>query len=721
MSRAEVVWLRKGASPPPQRPKKTVVTQLVLLIALSLIGVALSFGFGRMELRRGSVSSTVKRVEGAVERAGQALIRLSALRAIGLLAVPAVGLIGFALLGDGTGAVSSGGRAVFLLLALLGGAATALLQARLVVAFGARAAASAAQAVARGSARGLRPLLRAPAAIAVFGDGLGLLALAAAFASLYAIRGGFAAAAPSVELARDIAELLPAFALGAALTALGLSRDGSVAAVAARVGGSHVSEQDAALEGDARDPSLLATLVGQTVGELLPRAMLGYVCGLSVTVSVALLTAASATGATLASLVLLLLVRAFGVVASLCGVLAARVTDDEAPSRALLRGQICAAVVSVFGLGAATFWQAREHLGAQLAAGALGLLAMLLVSWLAWLPLRRGARPLRELSDAQQSGDAAAIVRGAGAGFAALLPALLIPSLAFASAEAAFAPAAPVDALLVAFTAGALSLLPFAQAVAGVGLLAGSARGFATLARLEAEAKRRGSKLDDAATLASALGSTHLSLAVANSALLGLLAFSAGQAKPAPIGALGMALAVGVTLILLSAGRALRSALLGARLVTQETQRQLAGLPRQNGVTAVPADFTPSYKTCVEATLEAARSSSSVEALVAVAAPFLLAALWRWGSPSAGTTPLLGFALAALLGGLSFVIASRAARAVLGELRRKLRGPEVTPRTPSALQSENFGELVGVSAAASVEALALVLALTVLCLAPLMS
>ena len=83
---------RFAASAASVSPKKSAVTQLVLLLALSLIGVALSFGFGRMEVRRGSVSPTIKRVEGAVERAALALLRSSGLRAMGLLVLPAAGL-----------------------------------------------------------------------------------------------------------------------------------------------------------------------------------------------------------------------------------------------------------------------------------------------------------------------------------------------------------------------------------------------------------------------------------------------------------------------------------------------------------------------------------------------------------------------------------------------------------------------------------------------------
>ena len=122
MSRRGSVAAHSALRPLPLAPHKNfAVTQLALLLALSLVGVALSFGLGRLEVRRGSLSVTVKRVEGAVERASLTLLRSSGLRALGLLALPAVALVGFALLGGSKGAISGAGRAAFLALALVAG------------------------------------------------------------------------------------------------------------------------------------------------------------------------------------------------------------------------------------------------------------------------------------------------------------------------------------------------------------------------------------------------------------------------------------------------------------------------------------------------------------------------------------------------------------------------------------------------------------------------
>lgn len=717
----------RSADTRPIAPFIKPVTQLALLLALSLIGVVLAFGFGRLEVKRGPVSATVKRAEGALERASVAVLRLGAVRGLALAGVPALGLAVFALVAGERGTVPATGRAAFLVLALLAGAASALVQARLALGLGTRAASSAAAAVARGSARAMRPLLRAAAAVAIFGEGWGILGVAGAFASLYAVRGGFAGTGESSQLAAEVVRLLPAFALGAGVAALALSREGSIAATAARIGGGQATSLDPSSDDrDARDPALLAELVGHLTGELLPRALTSYVCGLCATVSVALLALSSGGEPgkePLNWLVLVVLVRGFGAVGSVCGVFAARATDEEAPLHALWRGQVSALAVSLFGLGAALFWLQRGHFLPLFAAGSLGLLTLALVGQLSWVPLRRGTSATRELSDARSNGEAGTIARGASSGLASLWPALVLPALVLSLLERAFAQATPPGLVLVTFAAGALSLSPLALSMAGFSLLATHARGVVTLARLDVEPRRRGGRLEDASVLGAAAGSTQVTLALSLSLLLGLLSLGSSGASAAPSGSLGFAAfatVAGVVLVLLIAARATRSAVLGARLVAVEVERQLREFPRQQGIPAVPVDFTPSYKGCVEAALNAARGASLVELASLLVAPFLLGALLHWGASPTLSTPLASFGVAAVLAGLVLTLGGRATRAMLSELRRRLRSSDAGLVPRATAEAESFGELVGVTAASSVEALALVLALTVLSLAPLL-
>lgn len=700
------------------------MTQLALLLALGSIGLVASFALGRLEVRRGAVSPTLKRVEGAIERAAVTLLRSAGIRTLLLLSGVGAALAGCTLLiARPEPGASNAGRIAFMGVALLGGALSAFVHARLVVAFGARACSAATPAAARGSSRSLRPLLRASAAFAGFGEGLGLLSVGTAFAALYAVRGGFAQAAASPALAAEVVSLLPAFALGAAIAALTLTRYGAVLAGAALVGGSQAGEHDARLNPlDARNPATLAELLGEHVGGLLPRALSSYVAGVSVNVAAAALAVSmaarpSAGVSPLSPLLLILVVRAFGIVASVCGVFAARADENEAPERALLRGQLAALAVSVFGLGAGLYWLRVEGFSGLFVAGLVGSIIAALLTQVAWLPLRRATgRDGGEL----RLGDAAVIARGASSGLACLLPALLVPGLGLWLVEhlsSGAEQAAPDRALVVAaFVSGLIATAPFSIAVAGFGTLVEATQSAAGLVRLETESRHNGARLDEAGAIGGGAAGTHATLAVAASLLLGLFALQGGPSEAPSPGVLLSAALGAVALVLLFAARSARSALFGARAIAEEVRRQLQALPRRDGTLLVPAEFTPSYKACVDSAIDSARERSLTELGWAVLVPFALAL--ALADQLALRPALLGFALSAVLCGLTFVLGSRGARAALREPRRRRRAADAAgPNAPG--NPQNFGDLLGLSAAAGVEALIGVVALSALSLASL--
>ncbi|HVY27613.1 MAG TPA: sodium/proton-translocating pyrophosphatase [Polyangiaceae bacterium] len=695
------------------------MTQLALLLALSLIGSVLSYAFGRLEVRRVGISATIQRAEGALERAALGLLRVGALRGLVLLTAPAVGLVGFGLLGGPRAGVSGLGRGAFLLLALVSGALSTLAQARVTLTLGARASAAGASASARGSTRALRPLIRAAAAGAVFGEALGLLGVSCAFAGLFAVRGGFAGASDSAELAIEVVRLLPAFALGAAVMALSLAHLGSVSAAAAQAGSAVTGTKEFGLSpGDARDPALLASLVGQLAGELLPRALTAYAASVGATISLALLAvSASAGAAALTGLVLVLLVRAFGAIASVCGVFAARSADDESTLRALLRGQASALFVALFGLGAALFWLERDKMPALFVSGALGLILTTLLGLLAWLPLRRQqGRVSREPAERHASSAAAVIVRGAGTGFGSLWSVLLAPALLLAVAER-LSQLAPGALLLTTFAAGALALGPFSLALGGFGALASPSRSVAALARLELEPTRRHSGFDEAVLLGDRAGAAHGAVSLGLGLWLGLLAFPSASVAAASgnVGLAALATGLGVAIVVSFGARATRGAITTARLVGAEVERQMPDATR-SGAPTLPADFTPSYKGCLEALTEGARKLPIVEVAALLLSPFVLAAVLREGG-LALTPTLLSFGLASLLTGVVVSLGGRATRAVLAEQRRRARADASTGALADA---DTFGAFLGVTATANIEGLALALALTVICLAPLL-
>jgi Na+/H+-translocating membrane pyrophosphatase len=702
------------------------VTQLALLLALGSISLVLSLLLGRLEVRRGPVAPTLKRIEGAVERAGVALIRLAGGHALLLLVLVGVALGGSSLLlARPSPEISTTGRIAFMAVALLAGALSTFAHARLTVALGARACSAAAAATARGSSRSLRPLLRASGALAGFGEGLALLSVALAFAALYAVLGGFAQPSTSLALAGEVVRLLPALALGAAVAALALARDGGTLAAATLVGGSPTAEREAHLEPlDPRSPATLADLLGEQVGGLLPRALSSYVAGVSANVAAALLALSAAAQpaageSPLTYLLLILIVRAFGILGCMCGLFAARSEESEPPEQALLRGQLSALAVSLFGLCAGLYWLRAAPFLALFVSGALGLGVAALLTQVAWWPLRRNASAARETAEARSLGDGAAVARAASAGLTCLLPLLLVPAVALWVTERVplhGAPAPSQALMLAAFAAGLMATAPFSMAVAGFGSLCEAAQAAAGLARLETEGKRLSLRLEEASSVGGGAASSHATLAVATSLLLGLFALHGASGSASP-GQQLAAVCGAIVLVLLFAAGAARRALLGARGVAEEVRRQLKGLPRRQGSIAVPVDFTPSYKACVDSALDSARDRWLLGPVWALLMPFGLAlALLGDKDQRAG---LFGFGGAVVICGLTFVLVARATRAALRDTRRRSR--HLQPASAGAQGSpQHFGDLIGMGAATGVEALMSVVALSTLALSSLL-
>jgi hypothetical protein len=370
--------------------------------------------------------------------------------------------------------------------------------------------------------------------------------------------------------------------------------------------------------------------------------------------------------------------------------------------------------VALFGLGAALFWLERDKFPALFLSGALGLLLTTLLGSLAWLPLRRPGVTARDPAERHVMSAATLIMRGASSGFGSICVLLLAPALLLAIAER-LSGTTPSVLQLTTFAAGALALGPLALALGGFGSLASPSRSVAALARLEVEPTRRHGGFDEAVSLGDRAGAAQGAIALGLGLWLGLLAFPGGNPATGNVGLAALATALGLTLVLLFGARATRGAISAARLVGAEVERQLSDTARK-GAASLPADFTPSYKGCLEALIEGAQALPLAEVAALLLSPFALALLLR-ETGSALTPTLLAFGLATLLTGVVVSLGGRATRAVLAEQRKRARADVAAAALADA---DTFGALLGVTATANIEALALSLALTVICLAPLL-
>lgn len=723
--------------------KAASVTEFGLILAINLAGLTFALLVGRWLVARDAGGPELRRLGGALERAsGAFVLRECRLAAVGAISIAIVLFGVHALRARGSGTLEA---ALWSVLGIGVGAASACL----VAWFGARIAAQAAvrtlAAAQRSLDRALSVSARAGGASGFVAETLSALGVVALFGAAYSMKGGFALGEErSAELALRAATLLPGYALGAGIAALVLQRGGASYHAAGDVAADLAGERDAGLEhDDARNPAVVSDLVGDHVGlaatrtvDLFVSATLGNVAAMIVAAGVAAQNREQ-TGA-LQIVLLPVVVRAFGVLASFFGLMVVRTDDAHSPAAALYRGHATTAVVSLGGLIGTSYWLLGERLFVRFAlGGAIGLLTAVLVMHASRLRVERRFTPLKEVLESLKAGDATAIAHGLGVGLSAAVLPMLLVGAAMAGAFQLGATSGLVSGGLLGVVIALTALLasgPYVAALASFGPIADSARGMLSMNpdAGRGDTERRAGRLDDAGFAASSFAQTYLIIVGGLTALLvaSALPFAVGRrdfavavdlAKPVVLwsGALGAAAVLGY------AGSGLLSAARAARSVVLEVERQLRGFPRDRGMVDVPADYTPSYRACVDLSARVALERLGGPVALALFVPAALGVcirlLYLSSDPGLPAEGLTSFVVVASVTGLSAALAVEAARATLGAARRASRPRGMSPGFAASVSGDALADLIGSSAGPAAQLLVRAVAVSALCVAPLVS
>src|SRR5688572_11454535 len=359
------------------------MTELGLILGINLAGLAFAGLLIRWLSARDVGNAELRRVSGALQRAAESFLwrecRLIAIGTIGLV------LVLFAAYGWRRPSGQALEPAFWSVLGVVLGAASTCAVAH----FGARLAAGASVRLltaARTSLdQALSVLVRAGGATGLLAEAVSVLGVSSLFALLYSMKGGFALGAEQAgQLALRSAALLPGYAVGAVAAALVIQRAGATYHVSSDVAADWAGERDAGLEhDDARNPALVSDLVGDHVGmavtrttDLFVSATLGNVAGVIIAAGVYEANRDQLSGA-LAVVLLPVVVRAFGLIASAFGIMVVRTSEDTAsPAAALWRGHVTTVVVALGGLAGAVYWLLGERQFLSFVPGAaIGLLA----------------------------------------------------------------------------------------------------------------------------------------------------------------------------------------------------------------------------------------------------------------------------------------------------------------------------------------------------------
>lgn len=444
------------------------------------------------------------------------------------------------------------------------------------------------------------------------------------------------------------------FGIGAAIASLALQQAGAVCVGANKLVGELAFEGRTSLpSNDPRNPSVLSDAMSWQLGGVIPRVLDAFVGGALVTAisfQIASLSKLSVGQQGLeASAMLPLLVRAFGLVATLVSLLTLRTSEHEDQRRPLFRGQVVAHVVLGSALAGVIVWLFGALTVTFVSAAALGLLLSPALGRLRAHLFTLSRRSRTTNDDTARPGAVAALeaaVTSTGGMLSPLLLLALVLGLVclwigrtdhFGVQQII----ALVLGLSIPSSLGALNAIPATCREFCVAGAMAAKVGRLTLSDDALLRVRKTTEALDRTCITSNPASSDSSALVCGLAAVICQATHLG-APPSHTSAV-LLLCVGLLVVIPSAlavFECLRASTKATRTQLNEIDRQLRGMRRTSGIIVIPEDFVPSYRSCVELLARDSAQGGLLFALATVAFPALVAYLGWIPENSAGSASL---------------------------------------------------------------------------------
>ena len=418
-----------------------------------------------------------------------------------------------------------------------------------------------------------------------------------------------------------IPSLIVGFGFGASLVALFAQLGGGIYTKAADVGADLVGKIEAGIpEDDPRNPAVIADLVGDNVGDCAGR-------GADLFES----TAAENIGAMILGVVLFphfgingilfpLVMRAFGLLCSIVGILSAKAKETDEPMKALNRGYFMTSFLSAL----AFYFVTMKMLGNVLFfyAGLVGILASLAFVFITQYYTEAKYRPVKEIALSSETGHATNIITGFSVGLECTAATVVTISLALIGsfklgAMSGFEGGGLYGTAVA--TMGMLATAAYILAMDTFGPITDNAGGIVEMSGVPEEARKITDKLDSAGNTTKALTKGY---AMGSAALAAFLLFSAylEQAKLTIVDLAKVEVFIGgfigAMLVFLFSSLAIRAVGKAAFYIVNEVRRQFKENP---GIMAGTAK--PDYSKCIDITTKGALKQMILPGLLAAIIP----------------------------------------------------------------------------------------------------
>jgi K(+)-stimulated pyrophosphate-energized sodium pump len=473
--------------------------------------------------------------------------------------------------------------------------------------------------------------------------------------SIFALYGGFAHP-------EEAPFLIVGYGFGASFVALFAQLGGGIYTKAADVGSDLVGKVEAGIpEDDPRNAGVIADLVGDNVGDCAGRGADLFESTAAENIGAMILGVAVYTIALnshwpdpAAWIFFPLVVRAFGLLATIVGILLVRGREDEDPMNILNRGYWVTTILSVVGMFIVTnvMMQTPGAVGNYgipasiwfFGSGVVGLATAVVFVYITQYYTAGSWRPVKEIAEASKTGPATNIISGVAVGFETTAVTAITIGLALvlshwfgSNANLLNADGKNVGGIFgtAVATMGMLMTCAYILAMDTFGPITDNAGGIAEFSHSEAIAREITDRLDAVGNTTKALTKGY---AVASASLAAFLLFSAyidkvnlvftRQGKPlmnavdlANVGVF-VAAFIGAMLAFFFSSLAIRAVGTTAQSIIVEVRRQFREMP---GI----MDYTqrPDYARVVDITTRAALREMVLPGMVAVLTPIVVGLL----------------------------------------------------------------------------------------------
>ena len=422
----------------------------------------------------------------------------------------------------------------------------------------------------------------------------------------------------------EIPALLVGFGFGASLVALFAQLGGGIYTKAADVGADLVGKVEKNIpEDDARNPAVIADLVGDNVGDCAGRGADLFESTAAENIGAMILGVALFPHFGINGIIFPLVIRGFGLLAAMIGVLSAKAKETDEPLKALNKGYFVTCGLATL----AFYFVTMEMLDSVLMfyAGLVGIVASIVFVFITQYYTEHKYRPVQDIANASKTGHATNIIAGLSVGFECTAATVVTISAA----------------LLISFKLGAMTGFEhgglYGTAVATMGMLAtaayilamdtfgpitDNAGGIVEMSGASKEVRMRTDQLDSAGNTTKALTKGY---AMGSAALAAFLLFSAylTEAKITGVDLAKVegfvAALIGAMLIFFFSGLTMRAVGKAAGKIVDEVRRQFKADPGLMAGTS-----KPDYAACVDITTKAALREMIMPGVLAVAVPILV-------------------------------------------------------------------------------------------------